>query len=78
MMNYPRFFTRKEGFNTDAVYLRHDAAEGDAVVVTATGERAPHGGGWPLWQSQLIVDEGRGVEITEAEALELLRTRQSA
>lgn len=65
---YPRFFTNTNGFTSDALYVRYDSPEADAVVVTAAGERRSNHGFWPLTNCLLMVEVGRAREITTEEA----------
>lgn len=65
---YPRYFTRVGGFTSDALYVRFDSAEADAVVVTPTGERQSNHGFWPLENCLVMVDVGHARELSTDEA----------
>lgn len=65
---YPRFFVNTGRFTSDALYVRFDDPERDAVVVTATGERPPHHTPWLLVNCLLMVQVGKARELTADEA----------
>lgn len=74
---FPRYFIHEPDFHTENVYVRHDDAYSDLVLVTIHGEihnSSPRP--WPLVLTLLMVVAGRAREITQAEATALLAQRR--
>ena len=68
---FPRYFTNPDGYDSDAVYVRHDSDQ-DTVVVTMKGEREPNHG-WPLRCTLIMLAEGLAVELTKEEAAAMVQ-----
>lgn len=73
---FPKYFrhTNREKLTTDCLFVRHDDAISNAVVITSTGKERPiNTDKWPLRFTLFMVQLGEAEEMTEEQAKDMLQ-----